>query len=177
MYIIGEPTIWIRNVDYDTRRITMELKSTLKVFNEEEVSSSLGIGGEGQTIRVLVGNEQHPSERMMVITKTFDAGTHEKLHWHLIEAFYYIIAGKGRLKDVEGKTYDLRPGTFIYAPPGIAGSHEWEIQEPLKLIAFRATADGERIIQFEVDKTTKVSSIAYDYLTKWAGTQFKKSFY
>jgi len=155
----------------------MGLKSILKVFNEEEVNSTLGIGGEGQRIRVLAGSEQHPSERMIVITKSFDAGTHETLHWHLIEAFYYVIAGRGVIKDIEGKSYDLRPGTVIYAPPGIAGSHEWEVHEPLKLIAFRATGDGERIIQFNVDKTSKESSIAYDYLTKWAGTQFKKSLY
>ncbi len=73
----------------------MEVKSTLKVFSEEEVKSTLGIGGEGQRIRVLAGSEQHPSERMIVITKSFDAGKHEALHWHLIEAFYFVIAGRG----------------------------------------------------------------------------------
>jgi len=155
----------------------MELKSTLKVFNEEEVESTLGIGGEGQRLRVLAGSEQHPSERMIVITKSFDAGTYEALHWHLIEAFYYVISGRGVIRDVEGKSYDLGPGSVIYAPPGIAGSHEWEILEPLKLVGFRATGDGERIIQFNVDRATKESSIAYDYLTKWAGTRFKKSLY
>jgi hypothetical protein len=62
-------------------------------------------------------------------------------------------------------------------PPGIAGSHEWEVQEPLKLLAFRATGEGEKIIQFNVDKETKESSIALEYMTKWAGTQFKKSMY
>jgi mannose-6-phosphate isomerase-like protein (cupin superfamily) len=155
----------------------MEVKSTLRVFNEEEVESTLGIGGEGQRIRVLAGSEQHPSERMMVITKSFDAETYEALHWHIIEAFYYVISGRGVLRDIEGKSYPLGPGSVIYAPSGIAGSHEWEIQEPLKLLAFRATGDGERIIQFNVDRETKSSSIAYDYLTKWAGTQFKKSMY
>jgi quercetin dioxygenase-like cupin family protein len=96
----------------------MKLKSALRVVHASEVPSTLGICGEGQPIRVLVGSPDHPSERMIVITKTFAAGTHEVLHWHLIEAFYYVISGRGVLKDIEGKNYPLGPGTIIYAPPG-----------------------------------------------------------
>jgi len=76
-----------------------------------------------------------------------------------------------------GKTYDLSPGTAIYAPPGIAGSHEWEITEPLQLIGFRSTGDGAKMMQFTVDKETKESSIALEYLRRWGGTEFKRSLY
>ena len=56
----------------------MELQSTLRVFSEAEVKSTLGIGGEGQRIKILAGTDQHPSERMLVILKSFDAGTQLK---------------------------------------------------------------------------------------------------
>lgn len=87
----------------------MEVKSTLKVFNEEEVESTLGIGGEGQRIRVLAGSEQHPSERMIVITKSFDAGTYETLHWHLIEAFLLRHLGQGSDERYRREKLSSRP--------------------------------------------------------------------
>jgi len=151
----------------------MELKSTLRVFDEEEVESTLGIGGEGQRIRVLAGGEQHPSERMIVITKSFDAGTYEALHWHLIEAFYYVISGRAVMKDIEGKSHEIGPGSVVYAPPGLLGSHSWEIKEQLQLVAVRATTDLEKNIQFDVDESTKESSIEFDYLVKRGGANFK----
>jgi mannose-6-phosphate isomerase-like protein (cupin superfamily) len=154
----------------------MELESTIRVLHEEDVTSVPGIGA-GQKVRVLSGNDDRPSERMFVFVKTFEAGTREKLHWHLIEVLYYVISGRGVLKDITGKSYDLVPGTSIYAPPGIAGSHEWEIFEPLQLIGFRATRDGANMMQFDVDKETKESSISCDYLARWGGTQLKRSLY
>lgn len=81
------------------------------------------------------------------------------------------------MTDIEGKQYDIAPGSVIYAPPGIAGSHSWEIKERLRLIAVRATTDPERTIQFTVDKSTKESSIELDYLISREGAKFKKSLY
>ena len=43
------------------------------------------------------------------------------------------------MTDIEGKTYDIGPGSFVYAPPGIAGPHSWDVKEPLKLLGIRAT--------------------------------------
>jgi mannose-6-phosphate isomerase-like protein (cupin superfamily) len=154
----------------------MDLQSTIRVSHEEDVTSVPGIGAR-QKVRVLIGNDAQPSERMFVFVKTFEAGTHETLHWHLIEVFYYIISGRGVLRDITGKSYDLTPGTSIYAPPGIAGSHEWEVFEPLQLIGFRAARDGANMMQFSVDKETRESSISCEYLARWGGTQFKRSLY
>jgi mannose-6-phosphate isomerase-like protein (cupin superfamily) len=81
------------------------------------------------------------------------------------------------MRDIEGKSYDLGPGSAIYAPPGMEGSHEWEIKEPLQLIAFRATTDPEKNIQFSVDKTTKESKIEFDYLARRGAAKFRKSIY
>jgi len=116
----------------------MELKSTLKVFNESEIPGGTGVT-TGQTLKQLAGSAEHPSERIRAILASFKPGTHEKLHWHLIEAFYYVISGRAVMTDIEGKTYDIGPGSVVYAPPGIAGSHSWEIKEQLQLISFRAT--------------------------------------
>jgi mannose-6-phosphate isomerase-like protein (cupin superfamily) len=156
--------------------IVMEMKPTIRVFHEAGAKSVPGIEVR-QNVRVLTGNEDRPSERMFVFVKNFEAGTHETLHWHLIEVFYYIISGRGVLKDIAGNSYELGPGTSIYAPPGIAGSHEWDIIEPLQLIGFRATRDGPSMMQFVVDKDTGESTIPFDYLERWGNVQLKRSLY
>ena len=154
----------------------MEMQSTIRVLHEDDVKTVPGIGAR-QLIRVLTGNNDRPSERMFVFVKTFEAGTHEKLHWHLIEVFYYVISGRAVLKDINGKKYDLAAGTSIYAPPGMSGSHEWEVLEELQLIGIRATCDGPSMMQFDVDMETKESSISHEYLKRWGNESLKRSLY
>ena len=100
----------------------MELKSTLRVFIQTEASEGPGIA-KGQTIRVLAGSAQYPTEKIWVTLASFKPGTHEYLHWHLIEVFYYVISGRAVMKDIEGKSHDIGPGSVVYAPPGLLGSH------------------------------------------------------
>lgn len=150
----------------------MKVKSTLLVFNQADVKAETGVVG-GQTIKTLIGNAARPSERILVGLASFKPGTHEKPHWHLIEAFYYVISGRAVMTDIEGKSYTLGPGSVIYAPAGIAGTHDWDIKEELQLLAVRGTTDREKIIQFDVDESTKESSIEFDTLVKWGGAKFK----
>ena len=150
----------------------MDLKSTLVVFNEADVESRPGIV-KGQSVRQLVGNPQQPTEKIWVILASFKSGTLEKLHWHLIEAFYYVMSGRAIMRDIEGKTYNIGPGSVIYAPPGVAASHEWDIKEELRLVAVRATTDLEKNIQFDVDPSTGQSTIGYEYLMSRGGAKFK----
>ena len=154
----------------------MELKSTLKVFNEADVPAASWVA-QGQVAKQLAGSVEHPSERIKVILASFKPGAHENLHWHLIEAFYYVISGRAVMTDIEGKTYDIRPGSVIYAPPGIASSHSWDIKEQLQLISIRATTDSEKTISFDVDASTKQSSVRLEHLEKRQATDFKKSLY
>jgi mannose-6-phosphate isomerase-like protein (cupin superfamily) len=154
----------------------MELKSTLKVFHEAETPSAPGVT-QGQTQKQLAGDAAHPSERITVRLASFVTGTHENLHWHLIEAFYYVISGRAVMTDIEGRTYDIGPGSVVYAPPGISGSHSWDVKEPLKLIAVRGTTDPEKTIQFDVDPVTKESSIPIDHLARRQAIDFKRSLY
>ncbi len=155
----------------------MEIKSTLKVFNQSEVQGAQGVVGHGQLVKQLAGNAEHPSERLTVSLVTFEPGTHEHLHWHLIEVFYYVISGRAVMNDIEGKTYDLGPGSVVYASPGIAGSHSWEIKERLQLIGVRATADPEKTIQFDVDPATRESTMPVERLAKRQAISLKKSLY
>jgi mannose-6-phosphate isomerase-like protein (cupin superfamily) len=154
----------------------MEIKSTLRVYNESDVPIGPGVT-EGQTQKQLAGDKDHPTERITVRFAIFKTGTHEKLHWHMIEAFYYVISGRAVMKDIEGKTYDIGPGSVVYAPPGIAGSHSWDVSEPLKLIAVRATTDSERTIQFDVDPATMTSSVSLTHLGRREAINYKKSIY
>jgi mannose-6-phosphate isomerase-like protein (cupin superfamily) len=155
----------------------MEIKSTLKVFNEADIVGAPGVVGQGQLLKQLAGSAEHPSERLTVALVSFEPGTHEHLHWHLIEVFYYVISGRAVMKDIEGKTHDIRPGSVVYASPGIAGSHSWEIKERLQLIAIRATADPEKTIQFDVDPITQESTMPVERLAKRQAISLKKSLY
>lgn len=155
----------------------MEIKSTLKVFNEADIKGAPGVVGRGQLLKMLAGSAEHPSERLTVALVSFEPGTHENLHWHLIEVFYYVISGRAVMMDIEGKSHDIGPGSVVYATPGIAASHSWEIKEKLQLIAIRATADPEKTIQFDVDPVTKESTMPVDRLAKRQAISLKKSLY
>jgi len=154
----------------------MKLKSTLRVFNETELAPGPGVV-KGQSQKQLAGDPNHPTERIIVRLASFEPGTHEHLHWHMIEVFYYVMLGKAVLKDVEGKTYEMGPGSVIYAPAGIAGAHSWEVTEPLRLLAVRATTDPERTIQFSVDPDTLESTLSFEHLEFRGAVNFKKSLY
>lgn len=154
----------------------MKLKSTLKVFNEADVPAASWVA-ERQVAKQLAGSAEHPSERIKVVLASFKPGAHENLHWHLIEAFYYVISGQAVMTDIEGKTHDIGPGSVIYAPPGIASSHSWDIREPLKLLSIRATADPEKTISLDVDPSTMQSSVRLEHLEKRQAIEFKKSLY
>lgn len=152
-----------------------ELKSTLKVFREQNLEGKQG-HVPGHLSKLLVGNEERPSERLRVSLNVFEPGTAVPLHWHLIEGLYYAISGRATLTDIEGKSHDIGPGSAMYISPGIACAHSWQIKERLQLIAIRAETSPEKNIQFEVDKSTMKSSIKFDYLLKQGGAAFK-SFY
>lgn len=150
----------------------MEIESTLQVFNKDQITEIPGVV-EGQTLRPLIGCPEHPSERVRVAVATFKAGTHEHLHWHAIEVFYYVMAGSAIVRDYHGKEYNVGPGSAIYARPGIAGSHEWQVGEHgLQLLSIRATTDGHRRMQFTVDRETKRSFIELDELAVMDGVSF-----
>ncbi len=154
----------------------MELKSTLKVFNEANLPAYEGIF-KGQMGKTLAGSTENPSERMEVRLVSFELGTHAKLHWHLLEKLYYVISGRAVMTDIEGSTHDIGPGSVVYAPPGIVGAHSWEIKEAMQIICFRASTDIEANIQFEVNLSTKQSSVTFDQLVNKQATTFKKSLY
>lgn len=149
-----------------------ELISTLRVFNEADLKSKPGVH-PNQTGKHLVGGAECPSERIDVKLMSFVSGAHAPLHWHPTEAFYYVISGRAVVTDIEGKTYDVGPGTGIYYPPGITGSHQWDVKEPMQLMTVRATNDNSKLLQFKVDKSTMESSIELHRLIRHNAVQFK----
>ncbi|MEA3155501.1 MAG: Dimethlysulfonioproprionate lyase [Betaproteobacteria bacterium] len=153
----------------------MEIKSTLKVINQKAVK-----GGEGvipqQNFKRLVGCPEVPSDRLRVGMASYEPGAIEALHWHPIEAFYFVLSGHATVRDYEGKEYEVEAGTAIYAPAGIAGAHEWEVKEGLTLLAVRGTTESDRKMQFTVDKKTKRSYIDLDELVKRGGVSFKSHY-
>jgi len=154
----------------------MKLKSTVKVINEADYPGQRGVT-EGQTYKRLVGwPEVFTTDRVRIGRASYLPGTYEQLHWHPIEACYYVISGHATVRDVEGKEYEVGPGSVIYAPPGIAGAHEWEVKEGLELIDIRATNETNRKMQFTVDKKTMRSYIDLDELEKREGVSFKSHY-
>ena len=154
----------------------MELKPTLRVINEKEFPGRRGVT-DGQTYQRLIGwPEVQQTDRVRVGRATYKPGTYEQLHWHPIEACYYVISGHATVRDVEGNEYEVSAGSMIYAPPGIAGAHEWEVKEGLTLLAVRGTTESDRKLQFTVDKETKRSYIDLDDLVKRGGVSFKSHY-
>lgn len=154
----------------------MEIEPTLRVINQTQVKEIPGIVA-GQTLRPLVGCAEFPSERVRVAVATFEPGVHEHLHWHAIEVFYYVISGSAIVRDYHGKEYAVRPGSAIYAPAGLAGSHEWQVGEDgLQLLSIRATLDGHRRMQFTVDRETRRSSIELSELAAMDAVSFKSHY-
>lgn len=154
----------------------MNVESTLRVINQAQVKETPGIVG-GQTLRPLVGCPEFPSERVRVAVATFKPGVHEHLHWHAIEVFYYVTSGSAIVRDYHGKEYSVGPGSAIYAPAGLAGSHEWQVgKDGLQLLSIRATLDGHRRMQFTVDRETKRSYIELDELAAMDGMSFKSHY-
>lgn len=153
----------------------MEIESTVKIINEADIKERPGIV-PGQVVKGLVGS-QTPTERISVSIATFEPGTYEWLHWHLIEVAYYVISGHAVVKDVNGKTYNLDPGSLLYAGPGLAGAHSWEAKEQFQLVVIRATSDPSRTYpQFNMEnEQNKEFVIKFDSLVR-SGLQ-KQSLY
>ncbi len=154
----------------------MEIQSTLRVIDKTQVKELPGVV-DGQVVQPLVGVPEFPSERVRVAVATFKPGVHEELHWHAIEVFYYVMAGSAIVRDYHGREYPVGPGSAIYAPPGIAGSHEWQVgNQGLQLLSIRATLEGHKRMQFTVDRETRRSFIELDELAKMDGVSFKSHY-
>jgi quercetin dioxygenase-like cupin family protein len=153
----------------------MEVKSTLRVINDGDLNSQPRVT-EGQTLKWLVGNEGVPTDRIRIGLATYAPGRVEQLHWHPIEALYFVISGHAVVRNYEGKEYEAGPGTTIYAPAGIAGAHGWEVKEGLQLLSVIATAEPDRKMQFKVDVKTKRSYIDLDELAKRDAISFKSHY-
>lgn len=154
----------------------MKLKSTLKVFNQSEVPQSAGVI-PGLTIKRLAGSTLHPSERINVGLATFAPGTHEHLHWHMIETFHYVLSGEAIVRDIEGNTYTVSAGDVVYGPPGLRGAHEWEVKEALQILTIKATNAAERAIQFNLEGEAMQSRAELQYLIERGVADMKESIY
>ena len=142
----------------------MEVKSTLTVINQADCPGRRGVT-DGQTYQRMIGwPEIKETDRVRLGRATYKPGTYEQLHWHPIEACYYVISGHATVRNFEGKEFEVGPGSIIYAPAGIAGAHEWEVKESLQILTIKATNDPERAIQFNFDKTTMDCSATLEYL-------------
>ena len=153
----------------------MEVKSTLRVINQADIEGHVGVI-PGQSMKRLVGCAEVPTDRVRVGLATYAPGSIEELHWHPIESFYFVISGHATVRNFEGEEFEVGPGCAIYAPPGIAGAHEWEVKEALQILAVRATTESDKKMQFTIDKKTKRSYIDLDELAKRGGISFKSHY-
>lgn len=137
----------------------MDVKSTLHVIHQDDVPGRRGVVDGQQYQRILGAPESVATERIAVGRAVYKPGTYEQLHWHTIEACYYIISGHATVRNLHGEEFEVGPGSLIYAPAGIAGAHEWEVKEALELLDIRATPEKDRKLQLTVDKETKRSFV------------------
>lgn len=153
-----------------------KIKPTMRIVNRAKVKDTPGII-KHQTVRPLCGTEQFPSERIRVGVAQFKPNIHEHLHWHPIEVFYYVLKGSAVVRDLHGKEYKVSTGDSLYAPAGLAGSHEWKIgSDGLELLSIRATRDGHRRMQFTVNRETGESTIDMHELGRMDAVNFESHY-
>ena len=154
----------------------MEVKSTLRVVTDGNLDKLPSLS-EGQTIKWLVGAGDVQTDRVRIGIATYAPGRVEQMHWHPIEALYYVVSGHATVRDIEGHEFEAGPGTAIYAPAGFAGSHGWTVKEGgMQLLAIRATTETARKFQFKVDEQTQRSYVDIDNLAKNGGLNFKSHY-
>lgn len=153
----------------------MEVKSTLKVINEGRLDAQPAVT-TGQTMKWLVGHDAMPADRIRVGLATYAPGRVEQLHWHPIEALYFVISGHATVREFAGNEYEAGPGTTIYALAGIAGAYGWTVKEGLQILAVRASTDSVKKLQFKVDEKTKRSYVDLEELAKRGPISFKSHY-
>lgn len=153
----------------------MEVKSTLRVVNDGLLEKQPEVK-TGQTMKWLVGHEAVPSDRVKVGLAIYSAGRVEGLHWHPIEALYFVISGHATVRDIEGNEIEAGPGTTIYAPAGLAGAHGWTVKEGMHLLAVRGCTEDNRKLTFEVDEKTGRSYCDVESLVRKGGLSFKSHY-
>ena len=144
---------------------------TLQVRRQSDVEGRRGVV-DGQMYQTLVGVDPWPTDRVRVGRASYQPNTLEPLHWHPVEAFYYVLAGHATVRDLAGTEFEVEAGSFIYAPAGLRGAHEWQVKEALELLDIRATNVTRRKMQFTVDRETLRSYIDIDELARRDGLSF-----
>ena len=154
----------------------MKVKSTLRVISQADCKGRRGVT-DGQTYQRLIGwPEVLETDRVRLGRATYKPGSYEQLHWHPIEACYYVISEHATVRNIENEEFEIGPGSMIYAPPGIAGAHEWKIKESLELLDIRATNETNKKIQYTVDKKTMRSYIDLEDLAYREAISFKSHY-
>ena len=75
----------------------MSVKSTLQIIKQADHPGRRGVT-DGQTYQRLIGwPEVNETDRIRLGRATYAPGTYEQLHWHPIEACYYVIAGNATI--------------------------------------------------------------------------------
>ena len=159
----------------DADRPAVDVRSTLSISHQSTVVGRDG-PADGQTYQALIGTDDRPTDRVRLGRATYLPGTVEQLHWHPVEALYYVISGHATVRDVEGHETEVGPGSVVYAPAGIAGAHEWRVHEALELLDIRATNETSRKLQFTVDPDTLRSSIDVEELARRDGVSFRSHY-
>jgi quercetin dioxygenase-like cupin family protein len=150
-------------------------RSALSVRNQSDIEGRTGVV-PGQTYKTLVGLPDRPTDRVRLGRASYQPNTLEPLHWHPIEALYYVLSGSATVRDIEGNSYEVRAGSIVYAPAGIAGAHEWQVHDSLELLDIRATNETNRKFQFTVDKETLRSYIDLPELERREGLCFESHY-
>ena len=153
----------------------MDIESTLVIIGESQVQAGPGVT-QGQTLKPMIGSGKIKTDRLRVAFASYEPGTLEQLHWHPIEACYFVVSGMAIVRDINGKEYHCGPGTLIYCPPGIAGAHEWEVKDKAQLLSIRASTESDKKLQFTVDKKTRRSYVDLEDLVKREAISFKSHY-
>ena len=82
----------------------MNFESTLVVLNHADVKAGPGVT-QGQSLKAMIGTGKYKTDRIRIAMVSYEPGTIEQLHWHPIEACYFVVSGYAIIRDINGKEY------------------------------------------------------------------------
>ena len=120
------------------------------VVNESKgIKGKLPVKGGGGTFHILINEEISGALHFSLLVNEMAPGYKGKEHRHDVEHGWYILKGTGMIQ-MEGKTYDIKPGDAVFAPIGVPHSVECTGREPLKYVVVYAPPGPEKELKDQI---------------------------
>lgn len=92
-----------------------------------------------------VCNHHTPTNSFVVSVVSLDPGARTRLHYHQVDTFEYVLAGRALVHDQHGNSQLITADTGVYYPAGRESAHFWETvgSVPVQFLFIYSAPPGE----------------------------------